>query len=76
MKADPNLMIYHLYLVSVSGIALGLFFTIIASVLSVVNSVMTPVEKFNGAVGLYTWNALSGEFSRLHIHLPGGISMF
>ena len=64
MRADPDLMIYHLYLLSVSGIALGLFFTIIASVLSVVNSVMTPVEKFNGAVGLYTWNSLSGKSSR------------
>ncbi|XP_022663692.1 clarin-3-like isoform X4 [Varroa destructor] len=58
-RADPELMHYPLYICTVVGIAFALFFTIIGSVLSVVNSVMTPVEKINGAVGLYTWNGLS-----------------
>ncbi|OQR73493.1 hypothetical protein BIW11_03571 [Tropilaelaps mercedesae] len=62
LRADPELMHYPLYISTVAGIAMALLFTIIGSVLSVVNSVMTPVEKINGAVGLYSWNGLSGKY--------------
>nr|XP_018902395.1 PREDICTED: uncharacterized protein LOC109033965 [Bemisia tabaci]XP_018902396.1 PREDICTED: uncharacterized protein LOC109033965 [Bemisia tabaci]XP_018902397.1 PREDICTED: uncharacterized protein LOC109033965 [Bemisia tabaci]XP_018902398.1 PREDICTED: uncharacterized protein LOC109033965 [Bemisia tabaci] len=59
MREDPEFLVYNYWLVTVASMALGLVFSIIAAIFSVINTATTPITSLAGIPGLYLWNIIS-----------------
>lgn len=59
---EPNILAYSLWLSTVAGLTLGLLFSVISAIFSVINTATTPISALTGIPGLYLWNTLAALF--------------
>lgn len=57
---EPNILAYSLWLSTVAGLSVGLLFSVISAIFSVINTATTPISALTGIPGLYLWNTLAG----------------
>lgn len=59
---NPNLMPFGLWLFTVLCVAIAIIFGIVASIFSIINTVMAPIEVITGLHGLFLWNGMGALF--------------
>jgi len=59
MYYERGIMVYELYIATISCVVAGLFFGIISAMLAIVNTGSNPVEAICHVPGLYLWNGLA-----------------
>lgn len=59
MYHERTLMVYELYIATISCVVAGIFFGIISAMLAIVNTGSNPVEAICHVPGLYLWNGLA-----------------
>lgn len=66
MTKNPQLFTFSLWLLTIMSLALAMLFGLISAVFAVINTVVTPVEVITGIAGLYLWNGIGGNGSKIY----------
>ena len=59
MYHERQLMVYELYIGTISAVVAAIFFGIISAMLAIINTGSNPVEAICHVPGLYLWNGLA-----------------
>jgi len=59
---NPNFLPFGLWLFTILSVSIAILFGIIASLFSIINTVMTAIENITGLGGLFLWNGIGALF--------------
>ena len=59
MYHERQLMVYELYIGTISAVVAAIFFGIVSAMLAIINTGSNPVEAICHVPGLYLWNGLA-----------------
>ncbi|XKL66405.1 hypothetical protein PGB90_009825 [Kerria lacca] len=66
---ELNILVYSLWLSTIIGLSLGLLFSVISAIFSLINTATTPISALTGIAGLYLWNILAVLFEMVAISI-------